>query len=323
MLTPLHHQWYVILNPHAGAHRGEKDKEKIIILLKKYGFDFDYTESAYRGHTIQLAKDAVKTGWKKFIIIGGDGSLNEALNGIMSENENGAQDISLAMIPVGTGNDWIRTFDIPNDYKKSIEVIQKGNLIRQDVGKVTWGSNGSAEKRFFANMAGFGFDAVVADKVNSMKDKGWSGTWLYLWSLAFSYLKYKTCMMRFEVDGQRFNETIFTVSIGIGKFNGGGMMQVPDAVPDNGEFTMTLIRKIGVWGILKNLRGLYNGSFLKDPHVLTTSGREVRIDSRCLIPGEVDGEQLGKSNFHITLLPRGVSVYCGSDKYLKQKLKSR
>ncbi|MFB6320284.1 diacylglycerol/lipid kinase family protein [Saccharicrinis sp. FJH54] len=322
MSAPLNSKWFVILNPHAGARRGEKDKEKILNLLKRYNFDFEYAESNYRGHTIELTRNAVSSGQKQFIIIGGDGSLNEALNGIMSVKKEGVNDVCIAMIPVGTGNDWIRTFDIPNDYKKSVEVIRQANLVHQDVGMVTWGSNGTTEKRFFANMAGFGFDAVVADKVNSMKDKGWSGKWLYLWSLAFSYLKYKTCMMRFEVDGQRFNETIFTVSIGIGKFNGGGMMQAPDAVPDNGEFTMTMIRKIGIWGILKNLRGLYNGSFLKDPHVLTTSGREVRIESRCLIPGEVDGEQLGKSNFSIALIPKGISVYCGSDKYLKQKLKT-
>lgn len=322
MLTSKPHNWYVILNPHAGARRGEKDKNRILQLLEKHRFDFTFAESEYRGHTVELAQKAVEGDYRKIIVIGGDGSLNEALNGVLNANTTTKQNVSLAMIPVGTGNDWIRTLDIPNDYQKSIKVIKKGKLVKQDVGLVTWQSNGSREKRFFANMAGFGYDAVVANKVNQLKDKGMSGKWLYLWSLLSSYIKYKSCTIKFEVDGQQYTEAIFTASIGIGKYNGGGMMQAPDAVPDNGEFNMTLIRKIGLWGIIKNLRGLYSGAFLSDPHVLTTSGRKVSIESRCKIPGEVDGERLGESNFNIELLPQSISVYCGSDKYLKHKLKS-
>ena len=316
-------QWFVILNPHAGSQKGKRDKRKVLSLLDAGKFSYIHVESEYQGHTIKLAQNAVREGYRKFVIVGGDGTLNEAVNGIMHQDVVSLKDIVIGVIPVGTGNDWIRTFDIPNDYRKSVKVLKANKIVQQDIGMVSWGSNGEAHSRYFANMAGFGFDAVVAKKVNQLKDKGLSGAVLYLWSLLSGYFSYHANKMSIEVDGQKFSESIFTISVGIGKFNGGGMMQAPDATPDNGEFTLTIIRKLGLRSILKNLRRLYDGTFIKDPHVFTTSGRNIKITAKRELPGEVDGEQLGTSNFSIVIHQEKLNVICGSDKYLKHKLSGR
>lgn len=144
-----------------------------------------------------------------------------------------------------------------------------------------------------------------------MKEKGRTGLLVYLQSLIVAFLEYKIRKVNIKVDRTQVEDLIFSVSVGIGKFNGGGMMQAPDAVPNNGIFEVTLIKKIGVWGILTNLAGLYNGTYVKDSRVVCYKAKEVFISSQKPLAGEVDGESLGKSQFHIEILPKKLQVIVG------------
>jgi diacylglycerol kinase family enzyme len=166
-------------------------------------------------------------------------------------------------------------------------------------------------------MAGFGFDAMVAEKSNRLKDKGRQGISLYLQALGSSFLNYQTAKTRIVIDGQEIEELIFSISIGIGKYNGGGMMQAPAAIPDNGLFQVTIIRKIGLFGILRNLAGLYSGEFIKDPRVSTHLANRVSISAAKKIAGEADGEILGDNEFEINLFSQNLNVIYNPDKYLK------
>ena len=303
--------WVLILNPHAGVGKGEKDKKKIIKLLRKNGFEFETYISEYPKHIISLTSGLIGKGYRKIIIAGGDGSLNEVVNGIFCQTEISPEKITVGMIPVGTGNDWIKTFGVPNDYKKAIKRIIKGKTIRQDVGKISYDENGKNSTCFFANMAGFGFDAMVAEKANVLKNKGRSGILVYLQSLTSSFIQFQICKTRMQIDQEEINELIFSTSIGIGKYNGGGMMQAPGAIPNNGEFQVTVIRKIGVLGILRNIIGLYNGNFIKDYRVSTHSARHIKITSERNIAGEADGEILGNHSFEIEIIPQKLNVVRG------------
>ena len=310
-------QWFVILNPHAGSGRGQKDQAAIRKLLKKKEFSFKMAVSEYPKHTIRLTIQAIETGYRKLIVAGGDGTLNEAVNGIFSQNICNPEEITLGMIPVGTGNDWIKTFGIPNSYKAAVRIIGRGATMRQDVGKITFTGDEPQKTSYFANMAGFGFDAMVAEKTNRLKDKGKKGISLYLQALGASFLNYRTSKIRILIDGQEIDELIFSVSIGIGKFNGGGMMQAPGAIPDNGLFQVTIIRKIGLFGILSNLSGLYSGEFVKDHRVSTHTATRVSISSGKNIAGEADGEILGDNKFEIDLISKKLNVIFNPEKYLK------
>lgn len=302
--------WIVILNPHAGSGKGAKDHHQIVGLLRDNGYQNEVYLSEYPKHIISLTIQLIEKGHRKIIMAGGDGSLNEVVNGIFRQKTAEPEAISVGMIPVGTGNDWIKTFGIPNNYKKALKRIIKGKTVRQDVGQINY-KNGEEAVCFFANMAGFGFDAMVAEKANALKNKGKKGLRVYLQSLIGSFLQFQVCRTRMSLDQQEIDELIFSTSIGIGKYNGGGMMQAPDAVPNNGEFQVTVIRKIGIWGILRNLKGLYSGEFVRDRRVSTHRAKHVFIQSACNIAGEADGEILGNHSFEISILPKKLNVVRG------------
>lgn len=310
-------KWLVILNPHAGSGRGKKDKAEILKCLNIADVQYELVVSEFPRHTVQLTVDAIGNGFRKIIVAGGDGTLNEVVNGIFSQTVCPPEEITIGVIPVGTGNDWIKTFGIPNEYQEAVRIIRKGDTMRQDTGQITFTENSLTKICYFANMAGFGFDAMVAAKTNRLKDKGRSGISLYLQALGSSFMNYKTAKTHVTIDGQEIDELIFSVSIGIGRYNGGGMMQAPGAIPDNGLFQVTIIRKIGLFGILRNLAGLYSGAFVKDRRVSTYQAKHVSISAGQSIAGEADGEALGDNKFEIDLLSQKITVIYSPDRYLK------
>ena len=317
MGNPVQKHWFVILNPHAGSGRGLKDQKKILKCLSKSDIRYKLAISEFPKHAIELTIQAIGSGFRHLIVTGGDGTLNEVVNGIFTQTSCSPDEITVGMIPVGTGNDWIKTFGIPNEYKAAVKILKKGNTMRQDVGRITFTENDLIKTCYFANMAGFGFDAMVAEKTNRLKDKGREGISLYLQALGSSFWNYQTAKTRILIDGQEIDELIFSASIGIGKYNGGGMMQAPGAVPDNGLFQVTIIRKIGLFGILRNLAGLYSGKFVNDPRVSTHAASRISISSAKNIAGEADGEILGDNKFDVDMHSQKLTVIFNPEKYLK------
>lgn len=307
--------WQVILNPHAGCGKGRRDKAKIISVLNHSGLRYNLYESEYAGHSFELVKDLAIRGETHFIVAGGDGTLNETVNGIFNGKNSQCDRIVIGMLPVGTGNDWIRTFGIPDHYQMAMDIILKGKSVVQDVGLVEYREEGRNINRFFVNIAGFGFDAMVATRANDLKNNGISGIRVYIESFLWSYLNHKADQTSVVIDGEKLNVNLFSASVGIGKFNGGGMMQVPDANPVNGHFHITIIRNLGIWGILRNFLKLYNGSFVRDYRVSTHTGTQVRLTSEKSLSGEVDGESIGNSNFNLKIIPHQLRVIYGEDKF--------
>ncbi len=318
MEKPLTKKWFIILNPHAGSGRGKKDQSEILKRLTKADFRYELAVSEFPKHIIQLTIDAIEHGFRNLIIAGGDGSLNEVVNGIFSQTFCFPEEITVGMIPVGTGNDWIKTFGIPNYYKDAVKILKRGKIMRQDVGRITFTENDVKKTCYFANMAGFGFDAMVATKTNQLKNNGRTGISLYLQALGSSFLNYQTARIHLIIDGREIDELIFTVSIGIGKYNGGGMMQAPEAVPDNGLFQVTIIREIGLFGILRNLAGLYSGKYVNDYRVSTFQAKNISISSAQKVAGEADGETLGDNKFEIDIFSQKLTVIYNPEKYLME-----
>ncbi len=308
--------WQVILNPHAGGGKGGRDQKKIEELLRQSGIKYQLSISKFPGHAIELTKEFVNKGVSNLIVAGGDGTLNEVVNGIFLANENVQNEITLGMLPVGTGNDWIKTFGIPDHYQKAIDIIKAHKTVRQDVGEITCRMDDQTSKRYFVNIAGFGFDALVAKNANNLKIKGITGIRIYIQSLLSGYVNYKSRNTKITIDGAVLNVNLFSASIGIGKFNGGGMMQVPDANPLQGLFHITVIRKIGIWGILTNFKGLYSGDFIHDRRVSTHTGKKIEILGDSPLPGESDGETLGTGSFKIGIIAHRLRVIYGSEKFL-------
>ncbi len=305
-------KWLVIVNPKAGASRGEKDWPKIRKLLIKEGFSFFSILTEYPFHAIEIARDQINEyGYKKVIAVGGDGTLNEVVNGIFQQKRFATTDISLGMITVGTGNDWARMYNFPSNYESAIRIIHSERTFLQDVGKVKYRYDDEDKSRYFVNMAGMGYDALVAKKTNLMKAKGKGGALAYIFNLVVGLFQYESVQLSMTIDGQEvINDKVFSMNIGICRYNGGGMMQLPTAIPDDGEFDITVVRDTSKLTVIRNIKKLYDGSFIKMSEVKTFRGTQISITAKPhnAIMLETDGESLGVSPLDFHILPQAVKV---------------
>jgi len=300
--------WLVIVNPNAGVGKGAKDWKSISRLLEKNGITFKSLFTKRRLHAMKMVEENIGKGYRKFIVVGGDGTMNEAVNGIFNQQGVATTDITLGMISVGTGNDWVRTFNIPTEYKAVVKILKKEETMLQDAGLVVYQNTTGPKKRYFINMAGLGFDGLVAKKTNDDKDQGKTNPVIYLKNLVGSLFSYKASQCKVIVDGQEFNEKVFSLSIGIGQYNGGGMHQAPAALPDDGLFDVTLIKDMSKWSVVASLRSLYNGTIGKHKRVITRVGKHVIIDANPPVLLETDGESLGQSPFDFQIVPKSIRV---------------
>jgi len=310
-LTDERPDWLVIVNPNAGHGKGKKDWTKIADLLTKYGLIFQSRFTVTGRHAILLTQEGVKAGFRKIIVVGGDGTMNEVVNGIFTQAICPTTDITLAMITVGTGNDWGKLFGIPVHYEKAIKIIKESKIRLQDAGIVNYYNGTTRDIRYFINIAGLGFDAVVVKLTNTQKDKGYRGKAIYFMNLLRSLLFYRHTLTSIEIDGMKIQNDVFTISIGIGRYSGGGMMQTPKAIPDDGLFDITIVKKMRKGEIIMSLKKLYDGSILDHPKIEGFTGKDILVDSDPLIHVEADGESLGHSPVEFRLIPKSVNIVYG------------
>lgn len=308
MSNPQNNEWLVLVNPNAGTQKGKKDWHKISHILTEQGFDYHSVFTERKLHAIELVPQFIEKGYRKIIVVGGDGTMNEVVNGIFAQKTVSPTSITLGMISIGTGNDWVRTYNVPLDYQKAIEIIKQQKTLEQDVGFVKFSANGSYKTRYFANMAGFGFDGLVAKKTNADKEKGSSNPFLYLSNLISSLFSYDSTNVRINVDGREIKARVFSMSVGIGQYNGGGMLQAPDALPNDGLLDLTIIKHMGKLSIIYNIRRLYDGTIRKVKQVELLTGKKINIFSDIPIPLETDGESLGNSPFEFSIIPKSLKV---------------
>lgn len=316
-------EWFVIVNPNAGKRKGEKDWLEIAAQLTAARIEFVNVFTEHRGHAVVLTRKYIENGYRNIIVVGGDGTLNEVVNGIFTQAHVPTNKIVLAMIPVGTGNDWCRMFNIPNDYKQAIKLILKRKIFIQDTGTIKYiSSEGSEKTRFFINMAGMGFDALVAKKTNAQKDLGKSNPMSYVVNILSSLFLYTSTKVTILLDDEKITSDIFSMSVGICQYNGGGMKQAPDALPDDGLFDMTLIKPIGKFKIIRNIIKLFDGSFTRLPEVSTFRSSKIIIHSEPPMYMEADGESLGHTPFVFNIIPQSLYVVSGITEEKPKKKKN-
>jgi YegS/Rv2252/BmrU family lipid kinase len=305
-------EWLVIVNPNAGKGRGRKDWKEISGFLVKENIQFSayFTES--KGHAINLTIKAIASGFRKIITVGGDGTLNEVLNGVYLNDACPPIDMLLSLIPVGTGNDWGRMFGIPLDYEKAVKIISTNKTMVHDVGMVSFHNGNEKLNRYFINIAGLGFESVVVRKTNIQKDKGYGGKLIYFYNLLTSLLTYRNTKAEIEIDGEKTNANIFSVNIGNGRYCGGGMRQTPDALPDDGLLDVTVISGMGKFEIIRNLKILYDGTILSHPKIKGYKCKNVKISSDSVIYTEADGESLGHTPAEFSIIPAGLRILYGN-----------
>ncbi len=296
----------LIVNPRsANGSTGRRWREIQAILTRDLpAFDTVFTERP--GHATLLARDASRI-YKVVVAVGGDGTINEVVNGLMAEGQ-GASGAALGVIPRGTGSDFVRTLGIPHDLLGAARVLTAGERRLVDVGRAqVTGPDGRQLVRFFINEAEVGMGAAVSDAVNwSSKRFGALSFW---WGILATMLRYRDRQVSFRLDGGPPEDAVINnVWIANGRFSGGGMKSAPRAQPDDGLLDIVVVTHAGPLLRLRTLMGLRSGRFTALPHVRYRRARRVEVISRPSAPVEVEGELVGKTPAAFDLLPQAISV---------------
>ena len=301
-------EWFVVVNPNAGNGMGKKDWKQISLLLDQAGLQHTNIVTEHQGHAIKLVQRYINMGFNRIIVVGGDGTLNEAVNGILKQRRVYPYEVELAMIPVGTGNDWVRTHGIPTDYASAIEVIKNGRVVRHDAAFVNYLEEGIPQKRYFINIGGMGFDAEVNLKVNTKKGLVKSTQAAYFYNIFTTLLQHSNSQVRLTMDDVLHETEVFSMAAGICRYNGSGMMQLPHAIFNDGLLDVTIIGKVGKIKIIRSIKKLYDGSFVDLEEVETYTCKHLIVESEPLFRMETDGESLPPSVYEIQIMEGALSV---------------
>ena len=255
------------------------------------------------GQLGELAVQAVADGASLLVVVGGDGTVNEVANGVA---ENDA--VELAVIPRGTGWDFVRTYGIPHKLDDAIAVARDGTARTIDLGRGsfrTWAGEESAA--FFANVASVGMSGAIARRANETT-KALGGKTSYLWATFAVFARWRVSELRVSVGDQTRRGPMHDVVIANGRFFGGGMMICPEAAPDDGLFDVLLIRDLTKRDLLFTLPKTYRGKHLPHPKAEVLRGSVVEVEAEEPVPIQLDGEQPGTTPARFELAPRALRV---------------
>ena len=263
--------FFIVVNPYSGNSNFKKSWEKITYILKLKNINFSYSFTEYRKHEVILVDKAIEQGYRNIISVGGDGTLHHVVNGIMKQRYIKTSKIKLGVIPLGTGNDWIRTYNIPNSIEKSIDVILKNTTVLQDIGCITL-LNG--KKEYFNNLAGTGYDGYVVKNLNYLKKMG---SLAFLVSGLYSLFSYKKTKYKIIINNKTINKQCLMILFGICKYSGGGLRVTKDPNPKDGLLDITIVKNISFLDLLFNIPKLYNGDIIHHRKVTNYKTRELKI----------------------------------------------
>ncbi len=302
-------KWFVIVNPVAGNGRGLDDFPQISKYLRDAHIHCEPVFTEHKFHATELTVSAVKEGYRRIIVVGGDGTLHEVVNGLFIQQEVAPNEVLLAVIATGAGNDWVRTFGVSTRYQDAVQSIREGYSILQDVGVVSYEEAHYRQNRYIANVAGAGFEAQIIRRVTHLHKKGRKSRWRYTWCLISQFFSYKSTGVKVWIDDHLvYNNLLLSIAIGVCKYNGGGMQQLPEAVIDDGMLDVSLIRPVHFWHVLFRFRYLFNGGIYRIRHVLKERGQRIRIESSPEISVEADGELLGETPLEFSVLHKAIRV---------------
>jgi YegS/Rv2252/BmrU family lipid kinase len=249
------------------------------------------------GQLGELARKAVDDGARLAVVVGGDGTVNEVVQGLAG------RDAELAVIPRGTGWDFVRTYGIPRRLEDAIAVARDGAQRTIDLGRATYRGGES----YFANIASAGMSGAIAKRANATS-KALGGKVSYAWATLTVFARWHNDHVLVTVDGQRREARMHDVVVANGRYFGGGMMICPEAEPDDGLFDVLLIGDLTKRDLLFTLPKTYKGRHLPHPKAEVLRGAVVEIDAPQPLPVELDGEQPGTTPARFEIVPKALRL---------------
>jgi YegS/Rv2252/BmrU family lipid kinase len=300
--------WFIIANPIAGNQKFSKQWKEIQQLLNSKNIDYSFVFTQFSKHEIELVQNAIQQGFRNIISVGGDGTLHNIVNGVMMQRYVKSSDITIAVLPIGTGNDWIKTYNIPNNIKKAIDIISERKTILQDIGQI---EIATGKISYFNNVAGLGYDGYIAKKLQELKRLG---SISYLIAGIYGFLFYKKSIFKIAMNQTIIETTCLITMVSICKFSGGGMQFSKKGDPIDGLFDITIVKNITLLDLILNIKKLYNGKIVAHPKVATYKTNKIIVDPQNLKPFiQADGELIGTGTATFSLIEKGIHFVIASD----------
>jgi diacylglycerol kinase (ATP) len=270
------------------------------------GLTGDVLVSEAPGHLGELAARAAAEGAGVLVVVGGDGSVHETVNGLVAAGR--GQDVELAVLPRGTGKDFVRSLRIPGKLAEAIDVARTGRARTIDVGRARFTAwDGSEAEAYFANFAGAGISGAIAQRANATS-KATGGRVSFLWATVAVFVRWKSESVTADVDGTRRSGQMFEVLAMNGDYSAGGMWLTPEAAPDDGQFDVLLIGDVTKADFVRTFPKIYRGKHLGHPKIEVLRGRTVTVDAASRLPIVLDGEQPGTTPAVFELVPEALRV---------------
>jgi len=292
-----------LVNPASDNGATGKRWPRIARRASALGLRGDTLFSEAPGHLSTLAREAAGGGATLLVVVGGDGSVNEVANGIHDLEEP-----ELAVIPRGTGWDFVRTYGIPHRLDGALEVALRGRTRTVDLGRARYRVPGGADaESIFANVASAGMSGAIAERANE-STKALGGKVSYLWATLTVFSRWQSSELRVSVDGELRRGRMHDVVVANGRCFGGGMKICPEAEPDDGLFDVLTIGDLTKRDLLTTLPKTFWGGHLPHPKAELLRGSVVTVDAPEPLPVELDGEQPGTTPVRFEIVPRALRI---------------
>jgi YegS/Rv2252/BmrU family lipid kinase len=285
----------VIVNPRSANSSTGRRWPEIESRLRSVLSTFDAVFTEHPNHATELARKGA-ADHERVVIVGGDGTINEVANGLMADDRPLRADLVMAIVPRGTGADFVRTMGIPHDLDAAVQRLTTGTPREVDVAKVRYSGPGGGEQiRYFINQASVGMGPVVCVEVNR-SSKRLGGRFSFLRGILIATFRYRSQPVLISVDGGPLEEILLrNLWIANGRFSGGGICAAPRARPDDGLLDVVRVPELGFWQQALSMRRLRSGAFVDDPRVGYTTARRVEVQpaSPVALGIEMEGEPIG------------------------------
>ena len=296
--------WFVIINPTSGNGSAKNMWPKIYNELLNQDFKFNYVFTEYAQHSQILVKQAIEKGFNSIICVGGDGTLHNIVNGVLQCKKINNLSINIGIIPIGTGNDWIKTYNISKNYKSAIQTIKAKKICNQDIGKITILNTNKVY--YFNNLAGIGFDGFIINNINKYKHLGFLA---YITAALISLKKYKNPTLNVIINNNEIKVTPLMLLVGIGKYCGGGLQLTNTPNSTDGLFDISIVNSISLSTILLNFKNLFNGKITLHKAITTYKCSIIKIEANSSVYNSIqaDGELIGTGSFICEILPKSIN----------------
>jgi len=292
-----------VVNPASGNGACARAWSRIAGLADSRGLSGDVLFTEGPGHAVELARRAAESGARLFVVVGGDGTVNEVVNGVGPSRP----EVELAVVPQGTGDDLARTFGIPTKIEDAVAVAAGERARQVDLGRATFAVGGGRDERYFANFAGAGISGAIARR-GARTSRRLGAKAAYMWATTTVFIRWSSVPMRIELDDEVREGLMYEVVIANGKYAAGGMKIAPDARPDDERFDAVLIGDVSKLDFVTTFPKIYRGTHTSHPKVNVVPARTVAVEAAEPLPIVLDGEQPGTTPARFEIVPEALRL---------------